>query len=173
MLRVCEMNELVSQGNPFTWSGRRGKLSIQCKLDRCFGNKGWLQIFPGANQVFLDKRGSDHRPVLVYLVNSFNERRGRFGFDKSLLNLPNVKNTVINAWKGKRDEVPCNVTERVRRCRRALCNWKRNFNLNARDKILKLQEELEAEESLNFPRRHLVLRLKQELMKAYREEESF
>lgn len=173
MLKACEMNGLASQGNPFTWSGKRGKLWIQCKLDRCFGNKGWLQLFPGANQVFLDKRGSDHRPVLVNLVNTCNDRRGRFRFDKSLLNLPNVKTTVINAWKGKRGKVPCNVAERVRRCIRALCNWKRNFNLNARDKILRLQEELEVEESRNFSRRHIVLCLKQELMKAYREEESF
>ncbi|KAF8087814.1 hypothetical protein N665_0566s0021 [Sinapis alba] len=173
MFKFCEMNQLVSQGNPFTWSGKRGKLWIQCKLDRCFGNKGWLQLFSGANQVFLDKRGSDHMPVLVNLVNSCDERRGRFRFDKSLINLSNVKNNVINAWKGKRGGVACNVAERVRRCRRALCNWKRNFNLNAKDKILRIQEELEAEESLNFPRRHIILCLKHELMKAYRHEESF
>lgn len=100
MLNVCRMKELASQGDPFTWAGQRGKHWIRCKLDRCFGNQDWLNLFPAASQVFLDKRGSDHRPVLVNLFKVDEQRKGRFRFDKALLRLPQVKRVVEDAWNG-------------------------------------------------------------------------
>lgn len=169
MLNGCKMEELKSRGDSFTWGGTRGKYSVQSKLDRWFANERWLRTFPVANQVCLDKRGSDHRHVMINLVTSSGKMKGNFRFDKSLLNLPNVQATVIKAWKGKGRGVACRVSERIRRCRSALSRWKKDFQLNARDKIAKLQEALEEEQSLRMPRRYKILCLKQKLMKAYRE----
>lgn len=43
MLNSCGMTEFPGTGNSFTWSGRRGTLNIQCKLDRAFGNSEWFK----------------------------------------------------------------------------------------------------------------------------------
>lgn len=157
MLSVCRMKELLSHGDPFTWGGKRGKHWIRCKLDRCFCNKEWLGLFPAANQLFLEKRGSDHRPVLVNLLRPAEKRVGRFRFDKSLLKIPNIKRVVGQAWRGRRINGSDKVADRIRRCRESICRWKKNFDLNAKEKILRLQDQLESEESSDFPNRARVL----------------
>ena len=173
MIKACKMKEPSSQGDPFTWGGRRGDHWVSCKLDRCFGNKDWLDLFPDANQSFLEKRGSDHRPVLVNLNKVHQGRKGRFRFDKTLLGLPNFRDKIVEAWRGHRGQSNLRLAARIRNCRTRICEWKKSFSLNAKANILRIQNELEAEESGRFPSRVRIQRLKIELVKAFRDEESF
>ncbi|KAG2304115.1 hypothetical protein Bca52824_032766 [Brassica carinata] len=141
MLNACNMEELSSKGNMFTWSGKRWKKWIQCRLDRCFGNRAWRSLFPGSNQTFLDKRGSDRRPVWVNLKANPDITRGQFRFDRRMLHHPDAKEEVENAWK--RSDSSVSVALKIRKCRRVLSAWKCKRSFNAKDKINLLQERLE------------------------------
>lgn len=149
MLTVCNMKELTSKGDGFTWGGMRWKKLIQCCLDRCFGNKAWREIFPGSNQTFLEKRGSDHRPVWVNLHASPELQRGQFRFDKRLLHHPDAKREVEGAWRSLMTNASVAVI--IRNCRSIMSAWKRKRRFNAKNKIVKLQERLEWFQSKSYP----------------------
>lgn len=171
MLTLCEMEELKSKGDRFTWGGSRWKKYIRCCLDRCFGNKAWMSRYPDSNQNFLEKRGSDHRPVLVNLKAGAEIKRGQFRFDKRLLHYPEAKTEVINAWRncGRNGT----VVSRIKKCRRVMSLWKRRRRFNAKDKINLLHTRLEWFQSKPYPCRFEIDKIKKELMLAYREEEMY
>lgn len=39
MLKSCRMRDLMSTGNSYSWGGKRNNKWIQCRLDRCVGNR--------------------------------------------------------------------------------------------------------------------------------------
>ena len=82
LLATCDMYEVGSSGNGFTWGGTRNNQWIQCKLDRCFGNPAWFSMFPTAHQWFLEKLGSDDQPVLVEFTQDKSFFKEQFRFDK-------------------------------------------------------------------------------------------
>ncbi|XP_010451787.1 PREDICTED: uncharacterized protein LOC104733963 [Camelina sativa] len=173
MLQASSMTELPSSGNNFTWGGRRGYLWIQCKLDSCFGNNDWFNTFPASNQKFLEKKGSDHRPVLLKLFSSQDSYRGSFRFDKRMLHQPLVLESVQQAWYPSSSSFGQSVSERLRRCREALSNWKRANNTNAKEKINQIQGNIEVEHAARYPSFSCMANLQKELVLAHMEEDSF
>ena len=173
MLEIGEMVELQSSRDSFTWGGNRGTLSIQSKLDRCFRNKMWHRLFPASNQVFLDKRGSDHRPVLVKLSAVSLARRGQFRFDGRFLHKKGVKEEIKKAWLTNHPYFEATVSERLKCCRKSLSNWKKKECLNSRDKINQIQFALEREQSSLGASTTTITFLKKELVKTYKEEEEY
>ena len=173
MLSVCEMSELQASGNNLTWGGLRWLKWIQSRLDRCSGNKQWFKTFPASNQSFLDMRGSNHRLVLVKLLESTESYGGSFKFDSRFLNKPGVKEEIKKAWLTNHKFFGSLVSDKLKQCRKSLSRWKKNFNLNSRDKLVQIQIALEAEQSSSFPSGVRVNYLKTELIKSYREEEKY
>ncbi|KAG7583244.1 Endonuclease/exonuclease/phosphatase superfamily [Arabidopsis suecica] len=173
MLDTCDMVEMSSVGNKFTWAGRRGDHWIQCRLDRAFGNKDWFVHFPASNQAFLDMRGSDHRPVLISLIASQDVYRGQFRFDKRFLHNREVKAAISKAWKPRNTSGGFIVSQRLRDCRKALSSWKKKNSMNALERIHQCEEALERVQSEMWPNLHQVHILKKELAKAYRNEEEY
>ena len=149
MLKTYSMEELGSRGKKFTWGGMRWKKWIQCCLDRGFANESWSKIFPGSNQRFLEKRGSDHGPVFVSLRASSESFKGRFCFDKRYLLHTEVKPEVKLAWRRRQHN--SGISDKIKDCRRVLSQWKKKRIFNAKDKIHILQDRLEWFQSKPYP----------------------
>ena len=173
MLHACGMTELPSTGNSYTWGGRRQKLWIQSKLDRAFENSDWFKCFPSANQAFLAKRGSDHRPVLIKLTASQDSYRGSFKFDRRMLHKPLVQEAIHQAWNQRRHDQDVYVSIRLSFCRKALSKWKKNNQANSKERITKLHDELEVEQSAMDPCSTRINLIRCDLLKAYRDEENY
>lgn len=83
-------------------------------------------MFPISNQAFLEKRGSDHRLVLISMVASKEVYKGSFRFDKRFLNKPLVKETIADCWNKTQRSGVVSVTDRLREVRKGLSLWKKN-----------------------------------------------
>lgn len=82
MVNDCGLCALPSSGCRFSWAGVRNKEYIQCFLDRALGNADWFRLFPWVNGGFLERIGSDHRPLFVRFTNKNLTCKERFKFDK-------------------------------------------------------------------------------------------
>ena len=67
-LNNCGMLDLGFHGPRFTWSNLRDVVSlIQERIDRCFANVAWRNVYPEASVHHLTRINSDHWPVLLCL----------------------------------------------------------------------------------------------------------
>lgn len=173
MLSGCGMIELPGSGNSFTWGGKIGDGLIQSNMDRCFGNKQWFHSFSGSNQAFLEKRGSDHRPVLIKLAVSQQSYKGSFRFDKHLLHKPRVWEKVEKAWKQPDHLFGFSMADRLRSCRKALRAWKKENDLNSRSRIRNIQFSIEEEFNLPPPSYQRIQNVNAQMIAVYKDEESF
>lgn len=105
---------------------------IQCKLDRCFGNKEWRRVFCRASLEFMEKLGSDHRPVMVDLACENGRRRGTFCVDKRM----------VGKCRVHRNE-NTSLLDRIGVTRQFLSKWKRESNQNSNVRMVKLRHDLE------------------------------
>ena len=90
-----------------------------------------------------------------------------------MLHKPFVREAINNAWNSNLQSTNNYVASRLRLCRKALSKWKNENQLNSKDRISKLQADLEDEESLISPSFGRMDFLKRSLVRAYKDEENF
>ncbi|CAH2047063.1 unnamed protein product [Thlaspi arvense] len=144
---VCE-SLIKRKAEEFMWRGTRYKQTIFSRLDRCFENPEWYDLFPSAHQWFLERLGSDHRPVLVKFMGDRETFRSQLHFDKRWAEDPLFKETVKEAWNGSSIGGIKSTMARIANCRRAFSHWKRKKGSNSTERIKYAREELEYEEEL-------------------------
>ena len=159
MARSCRIKEIPSSGERLSWAGVREVITngvkenvwIQCRLDRAFGNAEWFRIFPRSHVRYLERLGSDHRPIFMSMSAQTQQRRGRFIFDKRWSSQPAVNEIIKKQWKPVVRPEGHDVSSVISSCRKKLAKWKRSDQGNSRKQINKLRRELEEEETKHFP----------------------
>lgn len=181
MARDCRLKQVPSSGNKLSWAGAREVMIngmkenvwIQCRLDRAFGNAEWFTLFPNAHSMYLEKTGSDHRPIFASVAGQERRRTGRFMFDKRWCKKPEIAEVIKRGWCRNFAAGHGSVTERITSCRQELCKWKRSANVNLNKNIKKLRSDLDREESKINPDLDRLPILRVELEKAFTEEEDY
>lgn len=75
MLNSCKLVHLGSSGPKFTWSNCRRFRNdfIMERLDKCYANLEWMNLFPSASVLTLPKTHSDHHPIRLSLSHEFHK----------------------------------------------------------------------------------------------------
>ena len=174
MVRCCNFTDLKFTGNRFSWAGQRGDHYVTCCLDRTMANNIWHDLFPASETDFLEFGESDHRPLVTYISDHIEERRGSFRYDSRLTNKDGFRDTVIQAWNGlRRRPDKGNLASKITHCRRVISAWKRNNRGNAEARIKSLRSQLDRAIATGTSSTRAISNLRSELNQAYLEEESF
>lgn len=80
---------------------------------------------------------------------------------------------MANAWNFARSRGDASVTNCLKACRRSLSSLKKQSNMNSKERIHQAEAALESEQSALHQSRERIRFLKQELIKAQRDEETY
>eukprot|EP00258_Populus_trichocarpa_P027694 XP_024443713.1 uncharacterized protein LOC112324533 [Populus trichocarpa] len=103
-VQECKLIDLGSKGPKYTWRGgiRNGYMRVQERLDRCFGNAQWRQLFQDANVLVLPRVRSDHHLILVELKEQRVTVQGEgrpFRFEAAWLQHREFAEFLKNQWE--------------------------------------------------------------------------
>lgn len=101
VLQDCNLLDIHTIGNKFTWVRKRAGLPIMHKkLDWCLGDQNWRVSFPEAVAENLVRLHSDHTPVLVR-CGGFPGIRGvrPFRFEAAWISHSDYEQVVSEAWE--------------------------------------------------------------------------
>ena len=174
MIATCDLEDIKSKGDRFSWVGELHTHTIKSCLDRAFINSEGAASFPFADLEFLDFTGLDHRPLLLTLEKSEIQKKIPFRFDKRLLHVPHFKAHVVNGWNIKNTHQRIHIIDKLRTYRQSMASLKHKSNMNSRDKINQLQAALNRSmASLIRSERQLIPQIQRELTKAHHHEEKY
>lgn len=114
MISICGLHDLKVVGNRFSWTEKRYKHDVSCCVDRATANSELLVQFPSAQFEFLPFEGSDHRPLVVSISKSVEQRWGNFRYDCRLFQHESFRDSVVACWNNNEDHR--DLSSRIRKC---------------------------------------------------------
>ncbi|XP_074297346.1 uncharacterized protein LOC141628057 [Silene latifolia] len=94
----CGLRDISWEGYQFTYdNGQVRDANRQCMLDRAMGTSAWLDMFPYAKLLHLDREWSDHAPIkLVFDKRDASAiRKRRFRFEQIWVGEEGCKDAVV------------------------------------------------------------------------------
>lgn len=169
-LSQLDLFDIKHSGNYLSWRGKRGTHVVQCRLDRSMCNSDWAELFPFCRSQYLNFEGSDHHPLLSFLDTKKKTGKRIFRYDRRLRDNTEVQAIIKEVWE---TFTHLCVEARLNLCRRAICKWSKEYQMNSRKAIENLREELE-EAMVNPISDDAHLHdINAKLLKAYKAEEEY
>ena len=173
MIRDAGLLQFPAKGNRMSWQGRRNKGIVKCRLDRALANEDWHTLFPCSYTEYLGMVSSDHRPVVAFLDNKIQRRRGQFRFDKRWLGQEGLLDSIERGWRELSAENSGAFVSKIINCRHEISTWRKNNPPYGKEKISELQQALEeVQNDINRPQED-ILDVSRKLQEAYKDEEEY
>jgi hypothetical protein len=148
-LRDCNLCDLGSKGQKFTWSnGREGRDLTLERLDRVIANREWCGVYNVVEVDVLPRFCSDHSPLII----SFDPagckpwvKSKRFLFEAGWLKHAEHRNLVRIAWRIKNSSSDKwrVLKEKLDSCRGMLKRWVKSSVNQEMNNVKKVEEELQ------------------------------
>lgn len=163
LLDVCGFQGVQFSGPRYTWTNNQpGQFNIKQRLDQCWCNLAWDDIFPDASVKHLTRIHSDHHPILLETTPKTGETHGfRFqngwmehaGFAAFIqgawIHYPHDLARTIEMFKSKlvvwKREVYGNLAHKKRRCLARLDGIQRELSARPSRFLSNLESQLQGE----------------------------
>lgn len=124
LINTLGLIEIPLVDRAYTWSSRRDDPTL-VRLDRCFVNIAWDDVFPNTTLSSLTRFASDHVPLLVTACTRI-PRSVCFRFENSWMHNRQFPPLIHSAWGlPAAGHVAKSFIQRLKNCRRACCSWSR------------------------------------------------
>ncbi|XP_056864326.1 uncharacterized protein LOC130511383 [Raphanus sativus] len=163
MIRNTGLLELPARGNKMSWQGRRNKVMVKCCLDRALANEDWHTLFPCSYTEYLGLVGSDHRPIVAFLEDKIQKRKGQFRFDKRWIGQDGLMDSIERGW-----EATSRNTTGMR-----FQHGEKNNPPYGKEKIGELQKALEEVQTDSTRTQEDIMDITRKLQEAYKDEEDY
>lgn len=173
MIRNTELLEFPARGNKMSWQGRRNKVMVKCRLDCALANEDWHTLFPCSYTEYLGLIGSDHIPVVAFLEDKIQKRKGQFWFDKRWIGHDGLMESIERGWEDtSRNNAAgssSSFVSKITNCRHEMSIWRKNNPPYGKKKIGELQKALEEVQSDSTRTQDDILDVSRKLQEAYKD----
>ncbi|KAF2311097.1 hypothetical protein GH714_019478 [Hevea brasiliensis] len=93
------LEELEFKGNRYTWSNMQsGQARVMERIDKAISNPEWRLLFPSSQLIHGKFKGSDHRPLILFLNRRPKKVRRNFNFDLRWSSFSDCDDIIKNVW---------------------------------------------------------------------------
>lgn len=122
---------------------------------------------------YLEFIESGHRLAIIKIRKRTEQGRRCFQFDTRLCQNPDFKRVVKNGWDNGSSTRNISVSERIRKCRHVISNWRKTTNSNSVKLIKELIAKIDSAQTNPLIPTEKIYEMNKELLQAYTNEKTY